>query len=247
MVPPILVPPAPSEASAAAAAPVLAPLMARRFRGFLPVVVDVETGGFQASTDALLQIAAVLIEIDPNGRLYRGETHSYHVRPFENSRLDPASLQVNKIDPWHPLRPAIDEGDALQRIFRAIRAAIRLHGCRRAVLVGHNASFDLAFLNAAVVRTGIKRNPFHPFSSFDTVTLAGAALGQTVLAKASAVAGLAWDKASAHSATYDAERTSDLFCLICNELTDSFARAEQRANALGWMASALVPAEPEED
>jgi ribonuclease T len=227
--------------------PPVAPLMARRFRGFLPVVVDVETGGFQPGTDALLQIAAVLIEIDANGRLYRGETHSYHVRPFENSRLDPASLQVNKIDPWHPLRPAIDESDALQRIFRAIRAAIRVHGCRRAVLVGHNASFDLAFLNAAVVRTGLKRNPFHPFSTFDTVSLAGAALGQTVLAKSIAVAGLAWDKASAHSATYDAERTSDLFCLICNELTESFARAEQRALALGWTALALVPAEPEED
>ena len=130
-----------------AAAP---PLMVRRFRGFLPVVVDVETGGFQPGTDALLQIAAVLIDIDPSGRLYRGETHSYHVRPFENSRLDPASLLVNKIDPWHPLRPAIDESDALQRIFRAVRAAIRSHGCRRAVLVGHNAAFDLAFLNAAV-------------------------------------------------------------------------------------------------
>jgi ribonuclease T len=221
--------------------------MARRFRGFLPVVVDVETGGFQPGTDALLQIAAVLIEIDASGRLHRGETHSYHVRPFENSRLDPASLQVNKIDPWHPLRPAIDESDALQRIFRAIRAAVRLHGCRRAVLVGHNASFDLAFLNAAVTRTGMKRNPFHPFSSFDTVTLAGAALGQTVLAKATAVAGMAWDKASAHSATYDAERTADLFCLICNQLGDSFARAEQRAQALGWTALALVPAEPEED
>ena len=118
------------------------------------------------------------------------KTHSFHVRPFENARLDPASLQVNKIDPWHPLRPAIDEADALQRIFRPIRAAIRQHGCRRAVLVGHNAAFDLNFLNAAVTRTGIKRNPFHPFSCFDTATLAGAALGQTVLAKATAVAGL---------------------------------------------------------
>ncbi|HEY6453095.1 MAG TPA: ribonuclease T [Steroidobacteraceae bacterium] len=241
------IPDNPPAVVAQAAAGAVVPLMARRFRGFLPVVVDVETGGFQPSTDALLQIAAVLIEIDGQGRLFRGETHSYHVRPFENSRLDPASLQVNKIDPWHPLRPAIDESDALQRIFRAIRAAIRIHGCRRAVLVGHNASFDLAFLNAAVARTGLKRNPFHPFSSFDTVTLAGAALGQTVLAKASVVAGLGWDKSSAHSATYDAERTSDLFCLTCNELAGSFTRAEQRARALGWPAVTVVPADPEED
>jgi ribonuclease T len=227
-------------------APVL-PLMAKRFRGFLPVVIDVETGGFEARTDALLQIAAVLIEVDPDGRLWRGETHSFHVRPFENARLDPASLQVNKIDPWHPLRPAIEEADALQRIFREIRAAIRRQGCRRAVLVGHNASFDLAFLNAAVSRTGLKRNPFHPFSCFDTATLAGAALGQTVLAKASTVAGLPWDQASAHSATYDAERTADLFCVICNELASSFARAEQRAIDMGWAAATPAPPEPETD
>jgi ribonuclease T len=241
-------PEAPTIAPAAAAAPASAPpLMVRRFRGFLPVVVDVETGGFQPGTDALLQIAGVLIDIDPNGRLHRGETHSYHVRPFENSRLDPASLLVNKIDPWHPLRPAIDESDALQRIFRAVRTAIRSHGCRRAVLVGHNAAFDLAFLNAAVLRTGIKRNPFHPFSCFDTATLAGAALGQTVLAKALVVAGLSWDKASAHSATYDAERTADLFCLICNDLADSYARAEQRARQLGWQELAASAPEPEDE
>jgi ribonuclease T len=231
----------------ASAAPAAVPLMVRRFRGFLPVVIDVETGGFQAGTDALLQIAAVLIDIEPGGRLRRGETHTYHVRPFENSRLDPASLLVNKIDPWHPLRPAIDESDALRRIFLAVRAAIRAHGCRRAILVGHNAAFDLAFLNAAVTRTGIKRNPFHPFSCFDTATLAGAALGQTVLAKAVTLAGLSWNKASAHSATYDAERTADLFCVVCNELADSYARAEQRARQLGWQELSASAPDPQDD
>jgi ribonuclease T len=225
----------------------LTPLMVRRFRGFLPVVIDVETGGFHPETDALLQIAAVLIDIDANGHLQRGETFSFHVRPFENSRLDPASLQVNKIDPWHPLRPAITEDDALHRIFRSVRAAIRAYGCRRGVLVGHNAAFDLAFLNAAVARTGIKRNPFHPFSCFDTATLAGAALGQTVLAKALAVAGMDWDPSQAHSATYDAERTAELFCLICNELTGSYARAEQRARELGWQELAAASPEPDDE
>ncbi|HEX4051736.1 MAG TPA: ribonuclease T [Steroidobacteraceae bacterium] len=246
-------PPAPP-AEAAVAAPAVAPAappahspMLRRFRGFLPVVIDVETGGFEPSTDALLQIAAVLIEIDASGRLSPGESHSYHVRPFEGARLDPASLLVNKIDPWHPLRPAIDEADALQRIFREIRTHVRRHGCRRAVLVGHNAAFDLAFLNATVKRAALKRNPFHPFSCFDTATLGGAALGQTVLAKASVVAGLEWDKSRAHSASYDAERTAALFCLICNELTACYARADERARALGWQSTPQPPEpEPEE-
>jgi ribonuclease T len=208
--------------------------MARRFRGFLPVVVDVETGGFNCARDALLQVAAVMIDLDDSGRLVRGPTHSYHVKPFEGANIEAASLAVNRIDPWHPLRPAIDERDALQRIFKEVRATMQLAGCKRAILVGHNAWFDLSFLNAAVARSGVKRCPFHPFSSFDTATLAGAAFGQTVLAKAATIAGLGWDSGSAHSATYDAERTAELFCTICNELAGSFKWAESRARDLGW-------------
>lgn len=217
--------------------------MARRFRGFLPVAVDIESGGFNAATDALLEIAAVIIDIDEDGVLKRGATHNFHVKPFEGSRLDPASLSVTGIDPWHPLRPAIDEKDALQRIFLDIRQAVKAYGCKRAILVGHNAAFDLAFLNAAVARVAIKRNPFHPFSCFDTGTLAGAALGQTVLAKAVTIAGFEWDASLAHSAAYDAQRSADLFCLICNRLKDSFTEAQQRACALGWRdAPAAEPA-----
>jgi ribonuclease T len=211
--------------------------MARRFRGFLPVVIDVETGGFHAATDALLEVAAVIIEMEPDGTLRPGPTHSYHVKPFEGGRLDPTSLSITRIDPHHPLRPALPERDALQRIFREVRHAARDYGCRRAILVGHNAAFDLGFLNAAVARAEVKRNPFHPFSCFDTATLAGAALGQTVLAKAVTVANLTWDSSNAHSASYDAERTAELFCIICNRLRDSFREAEERACSLGWLTA----------
>ncbi|HEY2035434.1 MAG TPA: ribonuclease T [Steroidobacteraceae bacterium] len=231
------------EAPAASAPAQGAALMARRFRGFLPVVVDIESGGFNSDTDALLEIAAVLIDMDGDGVLTRGATHTFHVRPFEGARLDPASLAVTGIDPFHPLRPALPERDALQRIFREVRHAVRAYGCRRAILVGHNAAFDIDFLNAAVKRTDLKRNPFHPFSCFDTATLGGVALGQTVLAKAVTVAGLAWDASSAHSAVYDAERTAELFCLICNRFRDSFLEAETRARALGWLSEPAAEAE----
>jgi ribonuclease T len=197
--------------------------IAERFRGFLPVGVDVETGGFNCKTDALLEIAAVLIDPQEDGTLLRGETFRYHVKPFEGANLEPASLAINGIDPDHPLRPAIDERDALQRIFRDVRRAVREQGCTRAILVGHNSSFDLGFLNEAVERTEIKRNPFHPFSSFDTATLCGVAYGQTVLSRAVKAAGMAWDEESAHSAAYDAEITTDLFCDIVNRFQPIFA------------------------
>lgn len=220
--------------------------MSRRFRGFLPVVIDVETGGFNSATDALLEISAVLIVFDADGNLRRGESHAYHVQPFEGANIEPAALAVNGIDPHHPLRPAIPERDALQRIFREVRAAMRAADCRRAVLVGHNAAFDLGFVNAAVARTDIKRNPFHPFSCFDTATLAGVALGQTVLAKATVVANIDWDSSSAHSARYDAERTADLFCTIANQSRESYLRAEERARLLGWIEADTPPPAAEE-
>jgi ribonuclease T len=197
-------------------------IMAGRFRGFLPVVVDVETGGFNAKTDALLEIAAVLLSFDAQGLLRRDETIRYHVKPFEGANMDPASLAVNGIDPDHPLRPAIDERDALQRVFRDVRRAIREANCTRAILVGHNSAFDLGFLNEAIERSAIKRNPFHPFSSFDTATLCGVAFGQTVLSRAVKAAGMEFDEESAHSAAYDAEITADIFCEIVNRFQPIF-------------------------
>lgn len=196
--------------------------MSDRFRGFLPVVVDVETGGFNWKTDALLEIAAVLLESGDDGTLMRGETIRYHISPFEGANLEPASLAVNGIDPDHPLRPAIDEKEALQNVFREVRRAVREASCTRAILVGHNSFFDLSFLNEAVERSSIKRNPFHPFSSFDTATLCGVAYGQTVLARAVKAAGLAWDEDSAHSAAYDAEVTADVFCDVVNRFKPTF-------------------------
>jgi len=218
--------------------------LATRFRGFLPVVVDVETGGFNPQTDALLEIAAVLIEMRGDGTLARGETFRYHVVPFPGSNLEPASMAINGIDPHHPLRPAIPEHDALVRIFKEVRGAIRAAGCTRAVLVGHNSFFDLNFLNAAVQRTQIKRNPFHPFTSFDTATLGGVALGQTVLMRAALAAGLEWDAAAAHSAAYDAERTADLFCIVCNQFQPVFESSRKRLASMGPLES--EPEEPAE-
>ncbi|HEU0196702.1 MAG TPA: ribonuclease T [Nevskiaceae bacterium] len=192
--------------------------IAHRFRGFLPVVVDVETGGFNSHTDALLEVAAVMVEMDDAGNLSRGATYAVQVEPFPGANIEQAALEVNHIKPDHPLRMAQPEAAALSRIFKPVRQAVSERGCSRAILVGHNAHFDLGFINAAVARCGLKRNPFHPFSVFDTVTLAGATLGQTVLARAVQAAGLGFDTNDAHSAIYDAEHTADLFCLLLNRL-----------------------------
>ncbi|TWI53504.1 RNAse T [Pseudomonas duriflava] len=190
--------------------------MARRFRGYLPVVVDVETGGFNAATDALLEIAATIIGMDEKGFLFPEQTHFFRVEPFEGANIEAAALEFTGIKLDHPLRMAVKEEHAITEIFRSVRKSLKANGCKRAILVGHNSSFDLAFLNAAILRMGMKRNPFHPFSSFDTATLAGLAYGQTVLAKACQAAGIEFDNREAHSARYDTEKTAELFCGIVN-------------------------------
>jgi ribonuclease T len=192
------------------------PRMSERFRGYLPVVVDVETGGFDWNRHALLEIAVQAIDLDENGRLVPGDLASAHLIPAPGTEIDPKSLQITGIDLDHPFRLAKPEREALDHVFAAVRAAVRKHECQRAILVGHNAHFDLNFLNAAVARTQHKRNPFHPFSVFDTVTLAGVAYGQTVLARAAIAAGIPWNGEEAHSAVYDTERTAELFCKIVN-------------------------------
>ncbi|WP_018414990.1 ribonuclease T [Teredinibacter turnerae] len=190
---------------------------AQRFRGFLPVIIDVETGGFNSATDALLEIAAVTLHMDDNGFLQRDETFSFHVEPFEGANIEKAALEFTGIDLESEDREAVPEAIALGDIFAGVRKAVKGYGCNRAVLVGHNAHFDLNFLNAAAARSDIKRNPFHPFSCFDTATLCGLIFGHTVLATSCKLAGLEFSNREAHSAAYDAEKTADLFCLMVNK------------------------------
>ncbi len=195
--------------------------ISRRFRGFLPVVVDVETAGFNPDINALLEIAAVPIRTGVTGNLEPGKTIACHVEPFPDSILDPKALEFTGIDPYHPFRMAKQEKEALEYIFSPIDALLRELRCSRAILVGHNSFFDLGFIKAAVKRAGLKKMPFHQFSSFDTATLGGLAYGQTVLARAVQAAGIKWNEKEAHSAVYDAERTAELFCRIVNTWDDN--------------------------
>ena len=190
--------------------------MARRFRGYLPIVIDVETGGFNSATDALLEIAAVIPTMDEKGMLHPEHTLFFRVKPFEGANIEQAALDFTGIKLDHPLRMAVTEEHALAEIFKSVRKSLKANDCKRAILVGHNSHFDLGFLNAAVERCGIKRNPFHPFSSFDTATLGGLAYGQTVLAKACEAAEIRFDSREAHNARYDTEKTAELFFGIVN-------------------------------
>lgn len=193
-----------------------------RFRGFLPIIVDIETSGVDPKASALLEICAVLLEIDAKGYVKPGEYFFEHILPFEGADLDPKSLEFNQIDPFQPLRFALDEKAALTQLFMPLQQAIKRHQCQRAVLVGHNAWFDLLFLNSAVQRCKL-RSPFHTFTCFDTATLAGVIYGQTVLAKAAQSAGIEFNTNEAHSAIYDAQKTAELFCRMLNVWQDKVA------------------------
>lgn len=190
--------------------------MNERFRGFLPVVVDVETTGIDPQKNALLEMCVVILMMDERGHMHRSKSYFEHILPFSGAELDPKSLEFNQIDPFQPLRFAVDEKIALECLFKPIFTALKKTRCQRAVLVGHNAWFDLLFIKEAIKRTKVK-SPFHAFTCFDTATLGGFIYGQTVLAKTAHAAGIAFDTREAHSAIYDAEITADLFCQMTNK------------------------------
>jgi ribonuclease T len=192
-------------------------LLKDRFRGYFPVIVDVETAGFNAQTDALLEVAAITTKMDTNGFLTPDKTFHYHIVPFEGANLEKAALEFNGIDPWCALRGALDETEVMKDLCKQIRKEQKDADCQRSVMVAHNAAFDLGFINAAIERSKIKRTPFHPFVSFDTTTLAGLALGQTVLVKACRAANISFDQSEAHSALYDTQKTAELYCYIVNK------------------------------
>jgi len=192
-------------------------LLSERFRGYYPVVIDVETAGFNSRTDALLEIAAVTLKMDENGWISPDECQFYNITPFEGANLEKSALEFTGIDPFNPLREDIDEGEALKEIFKMIRTGMKAAGCKRAILVGHNATFDHNFVMAAVERAKNKRNPFHPFSTFDTSALAALVYGQTVLKKACDAAEIEFSSKEAHNAEYDTRKTADLFCKMVNQ------------------------------
>lgn len=189
----------------------------KRFRGYLPVVIDLETSGFDPQKNAILEIAAVTLQLDDDGLLKPKQTYAEHILPFANAHLDPSAMAFNGIDPFHPFRFAKEESVALTALLKQIRYEVKQAGCQRAVMVAHNAIFDMGFYTAAVARHRLKHNPFHPFTSIDTAALSAVFLGQTVLAKACAAANLSFNKEEAHSAIYDAERTAELFCFLINQ------------------------------
>lgn len=190
--------------------------LAARFRGFYPVVIDVETAGFNKQTDALLEIAAVTLTTDEQGFLIKDKTFHFHVKPFEGANIEQAAIEFNGIDPFCALRGAVEESEMVKELCKGIRKGQKAAGCNRSVVVAHNAAFDHGFLMSAIGRINYKRAPFHPFVTFDTTSLAALTIGQTVLAEACKKAGLGFDNKSAHSAIYDTEKTADLFCWMVN-------------------------------
>ena len=191
-------------------------MLKERFRKFLPVVVDLETGGFDSKKNAILEIAIQMID-EEDSRLILGESHRFHIEPFIDLIVDNEALEFLKLDLNHPLRVAVEEEFALKEIFKIINKQKNKYECSRAILVGHNAFFDHSFLLEACLRNNIKKSPFHPFSLIDTVSLGVLATKQTVLARICNEMDISYDNEEAHSAAYDAMVTAQVFCKIIND------------------------------
>ena len=143
----------------------------------------------------------------------------YHVVPKKYTRITNTALSFNKIIPDHPFRLALEEKKVLCKLYGKIKKNVKENKCLKAVLVGHNAWFDLSFLVEANKRNKITNMPLHQFTSFDTATLGALVYGQTVLSQILNAAHIKFNDEKAHSALYDAIKTAQLFCKVINQFS----------------------------
>jgi len=131
-----------------------------RLRDLCFVVFDTETTGLSPETDAVVQLGAVRII---NGRVVEGETLNTYVNPGRS--IPPAATRIHQVTD-------ADVADAPDFIV----VGRRFHAfTRRAVLVAHNAPFDIAFLRRSEMRMGVEwDNPI-----LDTVLLSAIVFGVT--------------------------------------------------------------------
>ena len=158
------------------------------------VVFDTETTGLSPERDEIVQIGAVRLV---GGRRIEGEAFETLVDP--GRPIPPASTRVHGIDD-----AAVAGAPSIAEAGRAF------HGfAEGAVLVAHNAPFDLAFLRRHAGAMG--RDFDHPV--LDTVLLSAAVFGEGVPHTLDAIAerlGVAIDPAARHTAMGDAAATADV-------------------------------------
>lgn len=187
----------------------------QRFRRFLPVVVDVETGGMDYQHAPIVEIALTFLTIK-KGQLVLDDDLYFHIKPFEGAIVEPNSLEFLGYDAATLATHPITESEAFEMICHQVNKRVHTENCTRAIIVGHNAHFDLAFINSAIKRHQLK-SPFHRFSTLDTASLSALLLGHTVLCQACRLAGIEWDNKCAHNALYDCQKTATLFCQLVNQ------------------------------
>jgi ribonuclease T len=197
------------------------------FGKYYPIVIDCETSGLDPDRHAILEVAYACLDLE-HGRLRVGSSETFHVEPFENAQFDPKSMEIHQIDHSHPLRFAEPEAIILKNLATFILEKAKKAGYRRAILVGHNAWFDLAFINKAYQRHNLK-SPFHQFTTCDTATLSGFFLKETVLAKALYKAHISYNPKEAHGALYDVEQTAKLVCYLWNKLNQLQKQANENS------------------
>jgi ribonuclease T len=192
---------------------------AKELNGMLPVVVDLETTGVDYNQHAILEIACIFVHCDKKLSPHESVFHE-HVKAFSGAKTDPKAMSLHGIPLHHPFRFAKSEKEVLEALNEELGQQLQEQKCHRAILVGHNAHFDLSFLNASYNRTGVK-SLFHRFCVLDTVTLSAALLGETVLAKALYKTRIGFNPGLAHGALYDAKQTAKLFCHLMNSVRPS--------------------------
>lgn len=171
-------------------------LDAQHIRALDYVVFDTETTGLVPHKDEIVQIGAVRVV---NGRIVPGEVMDQLVNP--GCPIPPASTKVHKVTDGM-VADAPDPLDATRQFHLFARGA---------VIVAHNAPFDLSFLRRYGGRAGLDWD--HPV--IDTVLLSAVLFGASETHTLDALCerlGITIPEPLRHTALGDAQATAEALC-----------------------------------
>ena len=184
------------------------------------VVFDIETTGFSAVNDRIIEIGAVKVE---GGRIV--DRYSTFVNPER-----PIPFEIEKLTGIHD--GMVEDAEVIEDVLPKF-----MEFCQDCIMVAHNAEFDMSFIRENCRRQGIERK----FTVVDTLAMARSMLPDLKNYKLDTVVeAVGGSLENHHRAVEDAESTADIFVKFVARLKNMGVTDLDTLNSMSQMSNNAI-------